>query len=127
MDAEYLPEFGGAYLEDSYFMGMVCEAPDLHLEVLFALTTDHPDHAPPLEGEHHCYRRGRLVLGSPRVLDLKPTQRPDILSDPDGTLIDLGSIALHRTKSGALMIVTEWFELTAEVKSFDLRLSGELR
>lgn len=25
MDLEYLPEFGGAFLEDSYFMGMTCK------------------------------------------------------------------------------------------------------
>jgi len=123
MDAEYLPEFRGTYLEDSYFMGIVCEGGDLHIEVLFALTTDHPEYAPPPPGVQHCYRRGRLVLASPSATEIKPVRGATVLRDPDGTL-DLGSIELHRTSAGAILIVTEWFELTATVSSLDVRLSG---
>jgi hypothetical protein len=126
MDTKYLPEFDGAYLEDSYFMGIVCEGLDLHLEVLFALTLDHPEYAPPKKGEQHCYRRGRLVLGRPSVLTLKPARGLSILSDPDGTL-DLGSIELYRTASGAIVIMTEWFELTAEVTSLAVSLVNDVR
>ena len=126
MDADYLPEFGGAYLEDSYFMGVVCEGSDLHLEALFALTTDHPEYAPPQPGEQHCYRRGRLVLSSPSVLKVTPARSSRIMSDPDGSL-DLGGIELHRTRSGAIMIVTEWFVLTAEVTSLTIKLIGDAR
>ena len=46
----YLPEFAGAYLEDSYFLGLVAEGGSLRLKFLFALTTDHPDYAPPKAG-----------------------------------------------------------------------------
>lgn len=122
MDAECLPEFDGAYLEDSYFLGMVCEGVDLHLDVLFALTTDHPDYLPPAAGEQQCYRRGRLVLSNPSVLELKPGPKPTVLNDPDGTL-DLGSIELRRCKSGAIWIITEWFELTARVTNVSVCIS----
>lgn len=107
-------------------MGMTCEATDLHLGVLFALTIDHPNYTPPAPGEQHCYRRGSLVLGNPSVLQLMPGHKPSVLSDPDGTL-DLGSIELHRTGSGAFRIVTEWFELTAEVKSLIVSISPHVR
>lgn len=123
MDAEYLPEFAGAYLEDSYFMGMVCEGADLHFEMLFALTTDHPEYALPLPGEQHCYRRGKLVFANPSASEIKPKRGASILRDPDGTL-DLGSIELHRTKTGAILVVTEWFEPTMTVSSLDVRLSS---
>ena len=125
MDADYLPEFGGTYLEDSYFMGMVCDGSDLHLEVLFALTTDHPQYAPPRPGEQHCYRRGQLLLSGPSAIKAKPQHIPSIMTDPDGRL-DLGSIELHRTPSGAIIIVTEWFELTAKVTSLTIQLIGKV-
>lgn len=127
MDADYLPEFGGTYLEDSYFMGIVCEGADLHIEVLFALTVDHPEYAQPQPGEQHCYRRGRLVLSRPSALRVKPAQRPGIMSDPDGRMLDLGSIELHRMTSGGIMIVTEWFEITAEVTTLTIQLTGNVR
>jgi hypothetical protein len=38
------------------------------------------------------------------------------MRDPDGK-IDFGSIELYRRGPAAFRIVTEWFELTAEVKS----------
>lgn len=47
MELEYLPEFEGAYLEDSYFLGVVAEGVDLRFRCLFALTLDHAEYAPP--------------------------------------------------------------------------------
>jgi hypothetical protein len=38
VDDEYLPELGGAYLEDSYFLGLVAEGKNLRLNCLLALT-----------------------------------------------------------------------------------------
>lgn len=122
MDAEYLPEFLGTYLEDSSFMGMVCEGTDLHIQVLFALTTDHPEYAPSISGEQHCYRSGKLVLANPSAIAIKPVRGARVLRDRDGAL-DLGSIELHRISTGAILLVTEWFELTATVTSIDVRLS----
>jgi len=49
------------------------------------------------------------------VGELKIGWKPTVLRDPDGTL-DLGSIELYRQGPDAIRVVTDWFELTAEVK-----------
>jgi hypothetical protein len=118
MQSIYLPDFGGAYLEDSYFLGVVAEGGDLRLKVLFALTTDHPDYAPPLPGEAHCYREGSVVLPRPSIVEWLPG-KPNVTRDLDGTL-DFGSIELHRLAPSRFRIITEWFDATVEVA--DLRL-----
>jgi hypothetical protein len=115
MGYDYTPELQGVYLEDSYLLGFRCEGPDIHLDALFAVTLDHPEYRPPSAGEQHCYGRGALVLREPVVGELKIGSKPTVLRDPDGTL-DLGSIELYRQGPDAIRVVTDWFELTAEVK-----------
>ena len=56
MNSRYLTEYEGTYLEDSYFLGILAEGPNLRLRFLFALTNEHPQYASPPEGEAHCYR-----------------------------------------------------------------------
>jgi hypothetical protein len=41
MNFEYLPEWKGAHLEDSYLVGIACEECNLRLMMLFAMTIDH--------------------------------------------------------------------------------------
>jgi hypothetical protein len=66
------------------------------------------------------------VLGEPSVIELKAGIKPTVLLSPNGTL-DLGSIELHRKPSGSILIVTEWFELTAEAKSLSVSMIGNDR
>ena len=121
MENEYMPEFGGANLEDSYFLGIIAEGGDLRLRVLFALTTDHPDYAPPLPGEAHCYREGSSVRKQPSIVEWLPG-KPNVARDLDGTF-DFGSIGLHWLTPSRFQISTEWFDATVEVAHMHLDLS----
>ena len=122
METEYLPEFQGAYLEDSYFLGMVAEGCDLRLKMLLALTVDHPSYEPPKAGEQHCYREGSILIQRPSAIDVKPTIKPTILTGPDGSL-DFGSVELYRQGPSGLRIVTEWFETTLATEQVALQLA----
>ena len=114
MDNEYLSEFAGTYLEDSYFLGAHAEGGNLRLKFLFALTTDHPDYAPANPGEAHCYREGSIVLEQPSIVDWQPG-KPTVTRDLDGTL-DFGSIELHRLGPSRFRFVTEWFDATVDAE-----------
>jgi hypothetical protein len=83
MSDAYLPEFGGTYLEDSYFLG-VAEGGNLRFKFLFALTDDHPDYATPPAGEAHCHREGTILLARPSIIEWKAAGQT-IIKDPDGT------------------------------------------
>lgn len=122
METEYLPEFQGAYLEDSYFLGVVAEGCDLRMKMLFALTVDHPAYASPKAGEQHCYREGSILFRRPTVIETQPGSRPTILQDPDGSL-DFGSVALHRQGASRFRVVTEWFETTLATEQVTLELA----
>jgi hypothetical protein len=110
MNTEYLSEFQGAYLEDSYFLGMVADGCDLRLKLLFALTVDHPAYAHPDAGEQHCYREGSITIRRPCEIEIRP-KTPLVLKDPDGSL-DFGSIELYCQGPNKYRVVTEWFETT---------------
>ena len=120
MRTEYLPEFQGAYLEDSYLLGIVAEDRDLRLKMLFALTIDHPAYAKPSAGEQHCYREGTILFQRPTVVDMLPG-KPAIQTDPDGSL-DFGSIELYRQDGGRFRVVTEWFEATLATEQVSVQL-----
>ena len=122
MEEEYLPEFQGAYLEDSYFLGMVVEGCDFRLKTLFALTVDHPSFEPPKTDEQHCYREGSILVQRPTSIEVRPTIKPTILTDPDGSL-DLGSLELYRRGPGRFHVKTEWFEITFAAEQVSLQLA----
>ena len=121
MDDEYLPEFAGTYLEDSYFLGAVAEGGNLRLQFLFALTTDHADYAPPKPGEQHCFRGGSIVVELPSIVDWQPG-KPTITRDLDGTF-DFGSIELYRSGPSRFRFTTEWFDATVDAERLRLELS----
>ena len=108
MDFEYLPKFHGAYLEDSYFLGMMAEGRDLRLKLLLALTVEHPDYTTPIEGEQHCYREGSILFRQPSEIELVPGKMT-VLKDLDGSF-DFGSIEVYRYGLERFRLVTEWFE-----------------
>ena len=122
MSEEYLPEFAGTYLEDSYFLGAVAESGNLRLFCLFALTTDHADYAQPRPGEQHCYREGSIVIERPSIINWRPG-KPSMTRDLDGSL-DFGSIELYRYGPSGFRVVTEWFDATFEVANLRLQLSS---
>jgi hypothetical protein len=121
MNDEHLPEFAGAYLEDSYFLGIVAEGANLRLKLLLALTTDHHAYAPPKSGEIHCYREGSLVLEQPSIVEWR-AGKPALTHDPDGTF-DLGHVELHQCSSSRFRLVTEWFEAVVEVTDLRIEVS----
>ena len=108
MKRTYFREFDGAYLEDSYFLGITADGANLRLKLALALTTDHPDYAPPLPGEAHCYRVGSLVVERPQIIALVPAKTLSVLTDPDGE-IDFGDICLSCSEPDRWHIETEWF------------------
>jgi hypothetical protein len=121
METEYLPEFQGAYLEDSYFLGMTAEGCDLRLKMLFALTMDHPDYRQPKAGERRCYREGSILFERPTVIEIR-VGRATVIADPDGSL-DFGSIELYRQGASRFHVVTEWFEATLATEQATLQLT----
>lgn len=121
MDAKYLLEFEGAYLEDSYFLGLVAEGGNLRFKFLFALTVDHPEYTRPDPGEQHCYRDGSVVVEQASIVDWQPG-KPIIARDLNGTF-DLGSIELYRSGPKRLRLLTEWFDATVEAEQISLELS----
>lgn len=123
IDNEYLPEFAGAFLEDSYFLGVVAEGGDLRLKCLFALTLDHVSYSPPEPGEQHCYREGGLLFEQPSIIEWQ-AGKPTIMRDPDGSL-DFGGIALYRSGPNRFRLVTEWFDATVETKRVTVDLLDE--
>lgn len=126
MDNEYLPEFEGTYLEDSYFLGVVAAGNDLRLKLLFALTIDHADYSTPKQGEQHCYREGSIVIQHPSIIEWH-AGKPTLMRDLDGTL-DFGSIALYHSGPKRYRFVTEWFDATVETERVAVELSdGNVR
>lgn len=123
MSSVYLPELGGVYLEDSYFLGLTAEGPHLRLKMLLALTTDHPAYRVPNPGEQHCYREGNILIEQPSIMEWKPGT-PRIFTDPHGTF-DLGSIELYRQGERQFRIATEWFETILETSGLSVQLAGE--
>lgn len=121
METEYLPEFQGTYLEDSYFLGLVAEGRDLRLKMLFALTVDHPAYAPPKPGEQHCYREGSILISRPKIVEWQ-AGRPAVHSDPDGTF-DLGFFELHLHAPSRFRFVTQWFDATVETPQVSVDLA----
>jgi hypothetical protein len=104
------PEFNGAYFEDSYFLGMTAEGTNLRLKLLLALTVDHPEYAPPLPGEAHCYRDGSLVIEEPDIVALTPAKTMNIGRDASD-MLDFGTLSLHRSGPDCWGIETDWFNL----------------
>ena len=121
MENEYLPEFAGTYLEDSYFLGAVSEGADLRLKFLFALTLDHAEYVAPKLGEQHCYREGSIMFEQPSIIEWY-AGKPTITRDLDGTL-DFGSVELYRSGPNRFRFVTEWFDATVETKRVTVELS----
>lgn len=122
METKYLPEFQAAYLEDSYFLGMVVEGCDFRLKLLFALTVDHPSYTPPKTDERHCYREGSILFQRPTAIDVKPAIKPMILKDADGAL-DLGGFELYRRGPNTFHVETEWFDITLTTDQVSLHLA----
>src|SRR5688500_4741687 len=122
MDVEYLPEFAGTYLEDSYFLGVIAEGGNLRLKFLFALTIDHPNYAAPQPGEQHGYREGSVLIEQPSIIEWR-SGKPVVMQDPDGTF-DFGSIELYRLGPSRFRFVTEWFDVTVEAEQLSLQLAA---
>lgn len=122
METEYLPEFNDAYLEDSYFLGMVVEGCDFRLQLLFALTVDHPSYEPPKPNEQHCYRKGSILVQRPTAIEVEPTTKPTIHTDPDGSL-DLGYLELSRVGPDRFHVETAWFAITFATEKVSLHLA----
>lgn len=121
MDSEYLPEFAGTYLEDSYFLGAIAEGGNLRLRFLFALTLDHGDYVPPEAGQQHCYREGSILLERPVIVEWRAGKQT-IMRDVDGTF-DFGSIELYRCGPSRFRFVTEWFDATMDTERVSLELA----
>jgi hypothetical protein len=112
-------ELNGLYLEDSYFLGMVVSGTSLQLRALFALTQDHETYAPPLAGEQHCYRKGKIALAGVGVIEWT-AGKPFLSIDPDGSM-DMGGIAISED-NGLYRIGTDWFDMTCHADSLMVTL-----
>lgn len=115
---KYLAEFEGAYLEDSYLVGIIAEGRNLRLKMLFALTTDHPAYTPPLPGEAHCFREGSILIERPKVVEWL-AGKPMLSTDAEDTF-DLGNVQLFRDGPTMFRFITEWFETTVDAPRISL-------
>lgn len=114
------------YLEDSYFLGWVCDQTRIRLRILFVLTIDHPLYEPPKKGEAHCYREGDVTIESPRIANLSwttPKAIPTLIRDPDGSF-DMGDLELF-CQGDTWTLITEWFEMQFQAQSVSILLDGE--
>lgn len=117
---EYLTEFGGAYLEDSYLMEIIAEGPNLRSKMLFALTTDNAAYSSLVPGETHCFRAGSFLIEKPNIVEWH-AGKPALASDAEKTF-DLGSFELYRDWSNKFRFLTEWFDATSETQQLLLSL-----
>lgn len=117
---DYLAEFEGTYLEDSYLVGIVAEGQDLRLLMLFALTLEHAAYAAPLPDEAHCFRKGYILIEQPEFIEWHPGT-PKLSCDAEGTL-DLGSLELYRQGADLFRFHTEWFNTTVDARQVSLLL-----
>lgn len=115
---DYLAEFEGAYLEDSYLTGIVAEGQNLRLKMLFALTIDHAAYAPPMPGEAHCFREGSILIERPKVVEWH-SGKPMLSRDAENTL-DFGSLELFRGGSNVFRFLTAWFDTTVDAPNVSL-------
>lgn len=115
---EYLPEYEGVYLEDSYILGFVAEGNSLRLQMEFALTIDHPRYAAPIAGEAHCFRKGSIVIEGLQIIDWT-AGTPMLARDADGTF-DFGRLELYRVGPTLFRVHTEWFDMTVDAKRLAL-------
>jgi hypothetical protein len=115
---EYLAHFEGAYLEDSYLMGIVAEGQNLRLKMLLALTSDHAAYAPPIPGEARCFREGSIFIERPKVVEWR-SGKPMLSKDAEYTF-DLGSVELYRHGPTLFRFITEWFDTTLETSRVSL-------
>jgi hypothetical protein len=115
---DYLAEFEGAYLEDSYLIGIVAEGRNLRLKMLLALTADHAAYAPPVPGEAHCFREGSILIERPKVIEWHPG-KPMLSRDAEDTL-DLGSLEIYRRGPTLFRFRTDWFDATVDAPQVSL-------
>ena len=115
---DYLAEFEGAYLEDSYLLGILAEGQNLRLKMLFALTTDHAAYLPPAPGEAHCFREGSILVERPDLVEWH-AGKPMLSRDAEGTL-DLGSLQLYRRGPTVFRFLSEWFDATVDAPQVSL-------
>lgn len=118
---EYLPEYEGVFLADSYVLGFVAEGNSLRFPMELALTIDHPRYRAPNPGEAHCYRRGSLLIEEPEVIEWC-AGKPALSRDVDDTF-DLGSLELYRIGATVFRVETEWFDMTVDAKRVTIVVS----
>lgn len=115
---EYLPEYEGVYLEDSYILGLVAEGNNLRLPMEFALTIDHPHYAAPIAGEAHCFRKGSILIEEPKIMEWN-AGTPSLARDAAG-IFDFGRLELYRAGPTLFRVHTEWFDMTVDAKRLAL-------
>lgn len=121
MGIEYLPEFQGASLEGSYFLGLLVEGRDLRLKMRFVLTVDHPAYVPPKPEEQHCCREGSILIERPDIVEWH-TGMIELASGPNGTF-DVGGLELYQHGPGRFRIMTDWFDAIVETPRISIHLS----
>jgi|GEM_PF-5186976 len=118
--AQYLPEFGGTYLEDSYFLGLVAEGRNLRARMLFVLTVDHPAFSMPSPIEGRCYREGSILAREAKIVSWQPG-KPSVSKNPDGTH-DFGDLQLFQVSPTRFRIVTGWFDTVLEIADLSVEI-----
>ena len=104
-------------------LGIIAHGRDLRLQMLFALTTDHPEYKTSKPDEQHCYREGYLTITRPTVVEWR-AGTPMLSTDADGTF-DFGGIELYRSGETRFRIVTAWFDAAVETASVAVNLLSE--
>jgi hypothetical protein len=103
-------ELTDIHLQDSYVLGLDEGPSHLRLNMLFALAEPHHDFSPPLQGERHCYRYGRLSFEDALLIAwARKTFRPT--TDLDGE-IDYGAIDRIQVDHDTYRVEGPWGDVT---------------
>lgn len=110
------------YLEDSFILDVIARPGSLMFVVEMILRENHPAYRPPIQGEQHCYRRGRIAFGGVRRLtwlatDVEPAR--DATGD-----IDFGGFDEFGLDGRTYILAGDFGKLELEASSCTVELDG---
>jgi hypothetical protein len=110
MEYYELAGFEEFYLEDSYVLDLSIGLAETRIRLEVVLRENHPDYAPPREGEQYCYRQAEIRFLGYTQVTLSNIQ--DIsTTDLDGET-DFGNIDIFRRSGEEYFLSGDWGDLS---------------
>jgi hypothetical protein len=114
-----IPSLKNIYLEDSFILGIEATKQFVTFTAEFVLTEEHEYYSPPLKGEQHCYKKGKLKFENCKELEwLKVSHVRYIDKNLE---IDMGNIDVFTFDENKYSLSGDWgeVEITCEKVSLD--------